>query len=98
MDDPGRFDVTHKAADMHVFKVPSWRNVALEAPYFHMVEDGTFGLGLQAIRTTIPELHGTLAVQQPCQRDTMENVINLMKIIGWNKCARTRPIRNNITF
>ena len=34
MDDPGRFDVTHKAADMHVFKVPSWRNVALEAPYF----------------------------------------------------------------
>ena len=34
MNDPGRFDVTHKAADMHVFKVPSWRNVALEAPYF----------------------------------------------------------------
>ena len=34
MDDPGRFDVTHKAVDMHVFKVPSWRNVALEAPYF----------------------------------------------------------------
>ena len=34
MDDPGRFDVTHKPADMHVFKVPSWRNVALEAPYF----------------------------------------------------------------
>ena len=34
MDDPGRFDVTYKAADMHVFKVPSWRNVALEAPYF----------------------------------------------------------------
>lgn len=34
MDDPGRFDVTHNPADMHLFKVPSWRNVALEAPYF----------------------------------------------------------------
>ncbi|MHB1666628.1 cytochrome-c peroxidase [Thiomonas sp.] len=35
MKDPGRFDVTHKVSDEHKFKVPSWRNVALEAPYFH---------------------------------------------------------------
>lgn len=34
MNDPGRFDVTHNPADKHLFKVPSWRNVALEAPYF----------------------------------------------------------------
>lgn len=33
--DPGRFDVTKKPADKHDFKVPSLRNVALEAPYFH---------------------------------------------------------------
>ena len=48
--------------------------------------------------TVMAKVHGTLAVQQPCQRDTMENGINLMKITGWNKCARTRPIRNNITL
>ena len=48
--------------------------------------------------TVMARVHGTLAVQQPCQRDTMENGINLMKITGWNKCARTRPIRNNITL
>ncbi len=36
--DLGRFAVTQREADRHVFKVPSLRNVALTAPYFH---DGT---------------------------------------------------------
>ena len=33
--DLGRFNVTGLEADKHVFKVPSLRNVALTAPYFH---------------------------------------------------------------
>lgn len=33
--DPGRYSVTGKQADRYVFKVPSLRNVALTAPYFH---------------------------------------------------------------
>jgi len=33
--DEGRFRVTKKNEDLHVFKVPSLRNVALTAPYFH---------------------------------------------------------------
>lgn len=33
--DLGRYLVTRNAADKHVFKVPSLRNVALTAPYFH---------------------------------------------------------------
>ncbi len=36
--DLGRFNVTKLESDRHVFKVPSLRNVALTAPYFH---DGT---------------------------------------------------------
>jgi len=36
--DLGRFNVTGKKYDRHKFKVPSLRNVALTAPYFH---DGT---------------------------------------------------------
>ena len=35
MKDKGRFDVTKKDADMHLFKVPTLRNIALTAPYFH---------------------------------------------------------------
>lgn len=33
--DLGRYNVTKAAADKHVFKVPSLRNVALTSPYFH---------------------------------------------------------------
>jgi cytochrome c peroxidase len=33
--DMGRYAVTGEEADKHVFKVPSLRNVALTAPYFH---------------------------------------------------------------
>jgi cytochrome c peroxidase len=33
--DKGRFDLTGDPSDEHVFKVPSLRNVALTAPYFH---------------------------------------------------------------
>ncbi len=33
--DWGRFNVTRRASDRHTFKVPSLRNVAVTAPYFH---------------------------------------------------------------
>ncbi|MGA7617314.1 MAG: cytochrome c peroxidase [Thermoanaerobaculia bacterium] len=33
--DQGRYEVTHRNLDRFVFKVPSLRNVALTAPYFH---------------------------------------------------------------
>lgn len=33
--DKGRFDATGKESDMHLFKVPTLRNIALTAPYFH---------------------------------------------------------------
>lgn len=33
--DLGRFNITGREIDRHVFKVPSLRNVALTAPYFH---------------------------------------------------------------
>lgn len=33
--DNGRFNITKKPTDKHVFKVPSLRNVGLTAPYFH---------------------------------------------------------------
>ena len=34
-DDKGRFIVTKTASDEYVFKVPTLRNIALTAPYFH---------------------------------------------------------------
>ena len=34
-EDVGRAMVTKNEADQHMFRVPTWRNVALTAPYFH---------------------------------------------------------------
>jgi cytochrome c peroxidase len=35
LDDPGRYAVTKQEADRNVWRVPTLRNVALTAPYFH---------------------------------------------------------------
>jgi cytochrome c peroxidase len=46
--DLGRFTLTGKAADRHVFRVPSLRNVAVTAPYFH---DGSAASLAEAVET-----------------------------------------------
>ncbi|AGH37594.1 Cytochrome c peroxidase [Bibersteinia trehalosi USDA-ARS-USMARC-188] len=46
-DDRGRFNQTQDPADMHRFKVPTLRNVALTAPYMH---DGTVTDLREAVR------------------------------------------------
>jgi cytochrome c peroxidase len=35
MDDTGRHDATKNDADKHMWRVPTLRNIALTAPYFH---------------------------------------------------------------
>jgi len=35
MADEGRYEVTKDNSDKHMWRVPTWRNVALTAPYFH---------------------------------------------------------------
>ena len=46
--DNGRFNITHNPDNMHEFRVPPLRNVALTAPYFH---DGSAKSLKEAIRT-----------------------------------------------
>ena len=46
-DDLGRYEVTHVESDKKVFKVPSLRNIAKTAPYFH---DGSVESLDEAIR------------------------------------------------
>lgn len=46
--DPGRFAVTGNESDRHFFKVPSLRNIAETAPYFH---DGSLPKLEDAVRT-----------------------------------------------
>jgi cytochrome c peroxidase len=76
--DLGRFNVTGQEVDRHVFKVPSLRNVAETAPYFHdggvaRLEDavaimGRYQLGRELSRDEIDDLVAflkTLTGQRP---------------------------------
>lgn len=65
--DLGRFNVTGRAEDVHVFKVPSLRNVALTAPYFHdgsadTLEEAVLVMGLYQLGTAIPSADVELIV------------------------------------
>jgi cytochrome c peroxidase len=60
--DLGRFNVTKKAADLYLFRVPSLRNVAVTPPYFH---DGSAKTLQQAIaKMTKYQLGRPLATEQ----------------------------------
>ncbi len=47
--DAGRFQVTGKESDRYVFKVPSLRNVARTAPYFHDGSEARLGGAIQTM-------------------------------------------------
>jgi len=47
ISDLGRYEVTKNNDDKHVWRVPTWRNVAVTAPYFH---NGTVATLEEAVR------------------------------------------------
>ena len=76
--DKGRFMVTKTPSDEYVFKVPTLRNIALTAPYFHMGQAwdlrqavgvmGTSQLGVQLTDDEIDKITaflGSLTGEQP---------------------------------
>lgn len=77
-NDKGRFNVTKSASDAYVYKVPTLRNIALTAPYFHTGRSwdlfqavavmGTSQLGTQLLPGEIDALVaflGSLTGEQP---------------------------------
>ncbi|HSH91262.1 MAG TPA: cytochrome c peroxidase, partial [Ramlibacter sp.] len=69
--DYGRFNVTKREADRYVFKVPSLRNVALTAPYFH---DGS--------AATLPEAVQVMFVYQLGRPASAQDVELIVKFLG----------------
>lgn len=71
--DNGRFNVTHAESDRHFFKVPTLRNVALTAPYFH---DGAAATLDEAVRTmALVQLGRTL---EPAQVQRIVTFLNAL--------------------
>jgi len=50
--DLGRYEVTHDTADKHMWRVPTWRNVALTAPYFHNGSVATLDEAVRVMATS----------------------------------------------
>jgi cytochrome c peroxidase len=63
--DNGRFNVTGRERDRHLFKVPSLRNVALTPPYFH---DGSAKTLSAAVRVMIKYQLGRTAKENDIER------------------------------
>jgi cytochrome c peroxidase len=62
LKDQGRFDVTSEEADKHLFKVPTLRNIALTAPYFHNGSVATLDEAVRVMAKT--QLNKDLSDQQ----------------------------------
>lgn len=65
--DLGRYNVTHREEDRYIFKVPSLRNVALTAPYFHdasvaSLEDAVRIMGRYQLGVDLPRQDVALIV------------------------------------
>jgi cytochrome c peroxidase len=60
--DLGRFTVTKNEADKNMWRVPSWRNVALTAPYFHNGSVPTLAEAVQIMGKT--QLNKTLSAAE----------------------------------
>lgn len=71
--DRGRFNVTGDPRDMYMFKVPSLRNVALTAPYFHDASAATLE---DAVRTS-----GKYQLRRPLSEQQVELIVAFLKTL-----------------
>jgi cytochrome c peroxidase len=62
MKDPGRYDVTHSAADRNVWRVPGLRNLVYTAPYMHNGSVKTLPEAVRVMAST--QLSTTLTARQ----------------------------------
>lgn len=78
--DRGRFDITKKPEDMFVFRVPSLRNVALTAPYFH---DGAAATLEEAVR-----MMGELQLGRQLKPAEVQSIVSFLKTLSDKSRAR----------
>jgi cytochrome c peroxidase len=71
--DYGRFNVTGKEEDRYVFKVPSLRNVARTAPYFH---DGS----TERLETAVAVM-GKYQLGQPLSPEDISQIVKFLKTL-----------------
>jgi len=74
--DKGRFDITKEETDMHVFKVPSLRNVAKTGPYFH---DGS----INDLKDAVKKM-GWHQLGNELSEDDIEKIVTFLNALSAN--------------
>ena len=83
--DLGRYLVTHKEQDRFVFKVPSLRNIALTAPYFH---DGSINTLSEAVNIMLRYQLGRLE-----NSNDVEKIVLFLKTLSGE--YQSRPLKKS---
>tara|TARA_B110001454_G_C12723292_1_gene436293 strand:- start:4621 stop:5649 length:1029 start_codon:yes stop_codon:yes gene_type:complete len=84
--DQGRFAITKLYPDLHVFKVPSLRNVELTAPYFH---DGTE----PSLENAVKKM-GRYQLGRDLPKEDVKDIANFLKALTGKKPKILREANN----
>ncbi len=81
--DLGRYEVTHSDADKNTWRIPTWRNVALTAPYFHNGSVATLDEAVRVMAKT--QLGKTLPENE------VADVVEFLKSLTGERPAQSAP-------
>jgi cytochrome c peroxidase len=93
--DKGRIEVTKEEEDLYVFKVPSLRNIALTAPYFH--DGGARSLSNAVSQMAWMQLGTKLTEEQVTSITTFLRALNGKGIKGKDSIAALEPAAGSPT-
>ncbi|KHD89796.1 MAG: cytochrome C peroxidase [Bdellovibrio sp. ArHS] len=84
MKDMGRFDVTKKDEDKHLWRVPTLRNIALTAPYFH---NGSVAHLDEAVRVM-----AKTQLNKDLSKKEVQSIVAFLKTLTGERPVQTMPI------
>ena len=82
--DKGRFEVTKKPADKFMFRVPTLRNIALTAPYFH---NGAVLTLSEAVRVM-----GKTQLNKDLSKQQVKEIVAFLKSLSGQVPPQTMPV------
>ena len=82
--DLGRFDVTKKEEDKHMFRVPTLRNVATTAPYFHNGSVMTLEEAVKVMAKT--------QLNKELKKDEIKSLVAFLSALTGTVPAQTLPV------
>jgi cytochrome c peroxidase len=81
--DIGRQEVTGKAADAHMFRTPTLRNIALTAPYFHNGKVGNLNTAVKVMAKT--------QLNRDLKKNEVEEIVAFLNSLSGDFPAQTMP-------